>query len=270
MSREILSRPTVKADVRLHYGDNEYQFGDLRRPAGSGPFRVVIGIHGGFWRAAYGLEYFGHVCDSLREAGFATWNIEYRRLGHSGGGWPGTFLDVAWAADYLRTIAQEYDLDVARVMSLGHSAGGQLAFWLAGRPRIAAGDALYVADPLILKAAVSLAGVLDLKRAWELHLSSNVTEELLGGTPGSAERRYASSSPYELLPLRVPQLIVHGTADEAVPYVLATRYHAAAVAAGDRARLLTFEGAGHFEMVDPHTPEWTQVRSAIKHMAVSE
>src|SRR5439155_13781147 len=144
-----------------------------------------------------------------------------------------------------RTLSGVHHLNLARVIALGHSAGGQLAFWLAGRLRIAAADALYTASPLKLQAAVSLAGVLDLKRAWELRLSSNVTEELLAGTPGRAKQRYASCSPYELLPLGVPQLIVHGTADEAVPYELATRYHIAAVAAGDQASLLTLDGAGH-------------------------
>jgi acetyl esterase/lipase len=108
LSRDILSKPAPHGDFRLNYGPEQYQFGDLYLPDSLGPHPVVIGIHGGFWRAAYALDYFGHLCEELAATGVAAWNIEYRRLGNRGGGWPGTFLDVARAADYLREIAGTY------------------------------------------------------------------------------------------------------------------------------------------------------------------
>ena len=265
MGREILSLPAPTADERIAYGAHEFQFGDLRLPRGDGPHPVVIGIHGGYWRALYGLEYYGHICDALKTTGIATWNIEYRRLGN-GGGWPHTFHDVALAADYLRVVAPTHNLDRSRVVALGHSAGGHLACWLAGRARIPLGDPLYSENPVQLKGVVSLAGVLDLRRAWEMRLSNNVTEELISGTPTNMGARYNSASPFDLLPLGVPQVIVHGTHDDAVPYEIAVRYHEAARAKGDDATLITLDGAGHFEMVDPRTREWGVVLEAIKQM----
>src|SRR5579872_4131906 len=147
MASSILDLPAPPADARVRYGPGEQHFADLRCPAFSleqgrtryaptlqrESYPVVIGIHGGYWRARYGLDYFGHVCAALTAAGIATWNIEYRRLGDDGGGWPGTFEDVALAADALRTVATSYPLDLTRVYAVGHSAGGQLALWLTGR-----------------------------------------------------------------------------------------------------------------------------------------
>src|SRR5712692_11584640 len=121
MGREILDMPAPKADARLHYGPDPLQFGDLRLPQGGGPYRVAIVIHGGFWRAKYNLEHAGHLCAALTRAGIATWNLEYRRIGNPGGGWPGTFLDVAMGADHVRELSAKYHLDLANVISIGHS-----------------------------------------------------------------------------------------------------------------------------------------------------
>ena len=124
-------------------------------------------IHGGFWRARYDLEHIGHLCQALAGAGVATWSVEYRRVGDRGGGWPGTFRDVERGARYLFEIASEYGIDPGRVIVLGHSAGGHLALWLAGR--------------LPLLAVVALAGIPDLRQAWGLRLSDRAVEGLLGG-----------------------------------------------------------------------------------------
>lgn len=260
---DILLRRPPRADQRVAYGPDPYQFGDLRLPPGAGPHPAALVVHGGYWRARYHLAYCGHVCAALARQGVATWNIEYRRLGNLGGGWPGTFQDVARAADHLRALASAHALDLDRVVVLGHSAGGQLAFWLAARHRIPAGSPLHTDDPLPLHAAVSLAGVVDLRWAWELRLSSNVTEELLDGTPASVPERYAAASPAALLPLGVRQVLVHGTRDDSVPYEISEGYVAAATAAGDDATLLTQPGAGHFECVDPRTKEWRAVEAAL-------
>jgi acetyl esterase/lipase len=264
MSREILDLPPPSADQRIPYGPDARQFGELWLPPGAGPHPVVVLIHGGYWRARYGLEYFGHAAAALRDDGLAVWNVEYRRLGQPGGGWPGTLLDVGRALDALRGLAARFPLDLGRVVALGHSAGGHLGCWAAGRHRLPDGSEVAGPEPLRLAGVVSLAGVLDLRRAWELRLSDSVVHELLGGAPTEVDARYRSASPSELLPLGVPQVLIHGTDDTAVPLELSERYHEAALAAGDRAELIVLPGAGHFEVVDPRTPEWRRVLAAVR------
>src|SRR5262249_16380544 len=150
---------------------DQYQFGYLRIPKSAGPHPVAIVIHGGFWRDRFDLEHSGHMCAALTAAGIATWSLEYRRIGHPGGAWPGTCEDVLRGAAHLHTFADQYSLNSARVIAIGHSAGGHLALWLAAqkKPR--------------LRGAVSLAGVVDLKRAWELQLSNTVVADFIGGSP---------------------------------------------------------------------------------------
>jgi acetyl esterase/lipase len=278
-SEDILSIPAPREGLEVHaYGAGKHQFAELRLPGNVPPgadkaargrrqsYPVVIGIHGGYYRARYGLDYYGHVCAALTDAGFATWNIEYRRLGNWRGGWPGTFLDVAAATDYLRTLAASgYPLDLGRVVAVGHSAGGHLAAWVAGRRRIAEDSPLYCHDPLSISAVVSLAGVLDLHRAWELRLSRGVVRRLLGGTPEQVPLRYGSTSPLALLPLGVPRTTaIHGTRDTSVPYEISQRYVEAAVESGDAARLVTLEDTGHFEIVDPRTEVWQSVLRSVQ------
>lgn len=261
---DILDLPPPPADRRIPYGPGVYHFGDLRLPPGAGPFPVVMLVHGGYWRARYGLEYFGHAAAALTAEGYATWNVEYRRIGHEGGAWPGTFADVAAAIDYLRALAGEYPLDLTRVVALGHSAGGHLAIWLAARRRLPQNSPLATPDPLIPRAAVSLAGLHDLRRGSALGLSNGAVHELLGGPPEEYGERYAATSPADLLPIGVRQILVHGTEDDSVPYEITRDYAEAARAAGDDATLVTLEGSGHFEIVDPRTSEWSATRDAVR------
>lgn len=260
-SEDILERAPPDAGMRIAYGAEPQQFGDLRLPAGAGPHPVVIAIHGGYWRARYDLTYFGHVCVALTAAGIATWNIEYRRIGDPGGAWPGTFTDVAAATDHLWTLAPQYDLDLDRVVVVGHSAGGHLACWLAGRHRILSESPLYSSDPLPLAGVVSLAGVVDLRRAFALGLSENATGLLMGGSPADYPDRYIAGSPYDLLPLGVRQFLLHGTADTNVPLELSERYVRRASAKGDPVTLLTLPDVGHFELADPLSHAWPTVLS---------
>lgn len=262
MSDSILEREVPEPELRLRYGDEASQFGELWRPSEGGPHPCVIFIHGGFWRARYDVSHTRHLCLALAEAGVATWSIEYRRVGEAGGGWPGTFHDVAAAAAYLFAIASEYDLDAGRVIAAGHSAGGHLAMWLAGLARVPATSPIH-AGPLPLRAAVALAGVLDLERAWELGLGAGAVADFLEGGPAEAPTRYAAASPRALLPLGVTQLVVHGTADVSVPYELGADYRAAAVAAGDEVTLLPLPGTGHFELIDPESREWPAIQAAL-------
>jgi len=254
-SRDILSAPAPLADERVAYDDEPQQFGELRLPAGQGPHPIVMAIHGGFWRAGFDLVYMGHLCEALRAAGVATWNVEYRRVGEPGGAWPGTFEDVARAADHLRALAPRHNLDLTRVVTLGHSAGGHLALWLAARPRIPAYGPLSMSAPLPVRAAVSLAGVVDLCEAYRQDLGDGAVRELMGAGPDDDPARYAAASPAALLPLGVPQALIHGTADDRVPYALSHDYHALAIERGDDARLITLPDADHFTLVTPDTPE---------------
>jgi acetyl esterase/lipase len=251
LNTPILDIPPPAADARIPYGTAPQQFGDLRLPKGPGPFPVAIVIHGGYWRSAYSLEHIGHLCAALTRAGVATWSLEYRRIGDPGGGWPGTCDDVLRGAEQLRELEARYPLDLNRVVATGHSAGGQLALWLAAQHKIK------------LRGVVSLAGVSDLRRAWELGLSGGVVAEFLHGTPQEAPERYRQADPMELLPLGLPQRLLHGTNDDVVPLEISRRYQAAAEAKGDDARLIKLPGAGHFELIDPRSREWTVVENAI-------
>lgn len=250
--------------ARLAYGPDPSQFGDLRVPSGEGPHPVVIVIHGGFWRAKYDLEHIGHMAAALTGEGYATWSIEYRRVGNAGGGWPGTFQDMAAAAAHLRELGPAHKLDLERVVSLGHSAGGHLALWLVACRNLEAGTPLHVSDPLPLKGVVALAAVSDLRRAWELKLSNNAVGEFLGGGPDEVPGRYSAASPAEMLPLGVRQMLVHGTQDEDVPYEISVRYQEAALDAGDNATLVTLPMTGHMELVEPWSGAYPSVLGAVR------
>jgi acetyl esterase/lipase len=248
---------------RHAYGTAALQFGELSLPNGDGPHPVAIAVHGGYWQATYDLTHLRSFCAALAETGWAVWSVEYRRIGDEGGGWPNTLLDVAAAAGHLRTLAADHRLDLGRVVSVGHSAGGHLALWLAGRHRLAPGHALHRPDPLPLRAAVSLAGVCDLRWAHQRGLGGGAVAQLLGGSPDDVPDRYAGASPAELLPLRTPQVLVHGTADFFVPLDISRVYRAAAVAAGDEVRLTEIAGGDHFGVIDPRTPAWQTVRDEL-------
>jgi acetyl esterase/lipase len=185
----------------------------------------------------------------LARRGVVAWNVEYRRVGQDGGGWPGTFEDVAAAVDHLARVEQ---VDAMRVATCGHSAGGHLALWLAARHRLGSGPG---AGPRVRpRVAVSQAGVCDLERAWRDSLGSGAVEGLLGPlTEGSA--RLAAASPAALSPLGVPQLLVHGTEDEVVP-LDQSRGQAER---DPLAELAALEGADHFDVIDPAHRGWRAV-----------
>lgn len=263
MGRDVLTRRPPPGAERIPYGDDPSHFGHLRVPPTEGPHPVVVYVHGGCWMSEYDLMHAEHACAALTEAGLATWSVEYRRIGSTGGGWPATFNDVARAADHLRALAQPRRLDLTRVVATGHSAGGHLAAWLAARPRIAAGNALYGADPLAIRAVVSIAGLTDLARASELRLCGGSMDVLLGGSPREVPDRYAAASPYELLPLRVSQVLVSGGRDTIVPVDIAERYAARARERGDKPEMITIDEADHFDLIDPLAPAFARVREAV-------
>jgi len=261
---DVLALPQPEPDHRLRYGDDPLQFGELRIPDGEGPFPVVIVIHGGCWLAEYDLGYMSAFADALTAAGIATWNIEYRRVGDVGGGWPGTFQDIADAADGLLEIAIEYSLDMDRVAAVGHSAGGHLALWLAGRKWLDVGDPLRGASPLALNGVVALAGIPDLAAYAAPEGCGAAVSELLGGEePHEVADRLQRASPIVMVPFGVTQTLVIGEFDTIVPKSQAEGFADAARQMGDSVEVTTILGAGHFELVDPSHGGFKVIREAV-------
>lgn len=247
------------------YGSDPSQVAELFVPTGTEPHAVAIVIHGGYWRAQYDRTLMTHLCVDLSRHGLAAWNLEYRRVG-AGGGWPETFLDIAAGVDLLTEL--DAPLDLTRVVAVGHSAGGQLAFWAAARPTLPA-DAPG-ADPAVpITAAVSQGGVLDLRLAAELSPSSKPTQALLGD-PSEHSARYELASPSARLPLRIPQLVLHGDHDESVSMRIATSYAAAAREAGDPCELRVLNETGHFEHTDVGSHAWHVARDWLVDQTSAE
>lgn len=259
---------------RIYYGGNEHQFGDLRLPEGEGPHPVAVVIHGGFWKAEISLDNMTGVANDLTNRGIATWTIEYRRVGHEGGSWPGTFTDASEAVDYLHTLQETYDLDLNRVITIGHSAGGHLALWTAGRHRLPAASEVNVADhPVRLKAAISLAGVNDLRMMHEVHHIRDVRNNqagtdpvanLMGGSPDDVAERYAAASPSELLPLGVKQVLIHGALDINVPVGISSSYHREAEELDDEVKMIELPTVEHFKLIDPNSEAWQVIAEEVR------
>lgn len=240
--------------------------GDLWLPAGTGSGAdgapVVVLIHGGYWRSMYTKAIMNRLARAMASRGWAAWNIEYRRTGPlgGGGGWPTTLADVAAALDYVTCLT---DVDATRVITCGHSAGGCLALWVAARSRVDANSSVNARDVQPL-AAVSLAGVVDLRRGAELGLGSSAVVRFMGGGFDDHPDRYRSSSPAALLPLGVRQVLVHGLSDTVVPPSMSSDYQRSAREAGDDAIYVPVEGVNHRGMIDPTSAAWPVISSHIE------
>jgi acetyl esterase/lipase len=239
-SAEILTDPPPPAaTVRIAYGPEPLQFGDLRVPPGDGPFPLAVVLHGGYWQATYNLIHLGHLCEAVRDAGIASWNLEYRRLGDPGGEWPAAADDLRRALQQLEQLPFDHD---GRTVLVGHSAGGQLALWAAKRSGLP---------------VVALAPVSDVRDAVERRGPDSAPGRYM------APEHFADGSPLELLPLGARQIVIHGDADDSVPYEMSERY---VEAAGEEAELVTLPGTGHFEPIDPQAPQFAKTLAAIKRL----
>jgi len=239
-SHDILTDPPPEpADARIAYGPEPLQFGDLRLPPGEGPFPLALVLHGGYWQATYNVIHTGRLCEALTAEGFATWNLEYRSIGVPGGEWPGPRDDLELALAHRERLPFSHD---GRTVLVGHSAGGQLALWAAKRARL----------PVLALAPVS-----DVRDAAERRGPQSAPARFM------APEHYAEGSPLELLPLGVPQIVVHGTEDDSVPYEMSERY---VDAAGGQAELVTLEGAGHFEPIDPQADAFAETLAAARRL----
>lgn len=242
--------PARAADQKIIYGPAPQQFGELRLPKGKGPHPVVVIIHGGCWGDFADATYMSNLSTRLADAGAATWNIEYRLVHQPGGGWPGTIQDAGAAIDYLRKIARANHLDLKRVVTTGHSAGGHLALWAAGRKNITKKSPLYVRNPLPISATVPIAGIVDLEAFYEygLNVCGDRERRTLGGTVTEVPGHYRAASPISLLPIRIPQTLLFGDEDRAVPGRLFSAYITAA-----KPEVINVPGAAHFEFLMPGT-----------------
>jgi acetyl esterase/lipase len=247
------------APERIAYGPDPSQYAELHRPGRAAPGGpLVVVLHGGFWRSEYGAELGAPLAADLARAGVTAWNVEYRRVG-GGGGWPATFDDVAAAVDAVPRLVP--GVDPARVVVLGHSAGGQLAGWLAARHRLPA-DAPGGPPRVRPRGVVSQAGVLDLVAADALGMGGGATAALLGGPAAQLPERYRLASPAAQLPLGVPVVCVHGDADTNVPISQSRDFVRDSRAAGDPAELVEVPGADHFALIDPTADAWRRCREA--------
>jgi len=238
--------------------------GDLWLPSGEGPFPVVLMIHGGCWQKHIAdRTIMNYAAAALSAQGFAVWNIEYRGVDEVGGGYPGTFQDVARAADALVAFAPRYRLDLNRIVGFGHSAGGHLIAWLAARRKIAPSSPLYSEAPLPLRGVVMAGGLADLHTAPQ-GCAGNSVPRLLGQASPARRDVYADTSPSDLLPLGVPQIAITGEADTVSPPAMAQSYAARASAAGDRAQAIIIADAGHVEEITPATPAFARVANALR------
>lgn len=269
--RNVLERPArPEADLKINYGPGPQQYAELWLPKDKpGPHPVVLMIHGGCWRADLpGPELLAFQADALRKEGLAVWSITYRRLGHDGGGYPGTFQDVAAGADHLKKIAANFKLDLNRVVTTGHSAGGHLALWLPARKNIAASSPLSSPQPIAIHGAVPVAGVGDLAYGAD-YVGAACGPDTIPGLVKEKERgkeAWSDTSPAALLPLGIPVTMVSGLYDPIVAPAHARRYQMLAGRKNDKVTLQTLDEAGHFEIISPWTPAGALVVKTIVEM----
>ena len=264
---DLAAGPGTAAAKREAYGTEPQQFGELRLPAGTGPFPIAVIIHGGCWTKGFAtLAYMSPLADALAATGIASWNIEYRQLGDADAGWPGTFIDWAAATDHLRVLAVRYPIDLSRVLVIGHSAGAPAALWIAARGRLPATSVIRGADPLKITAAVAIDGPVDLMAFIgpdKFVCDKSVVSAFMGGSPAERPGRYAEANPIALLPSGVPALLV---ASDVLPPDEAESYKRIAMAKGDRVEVLLLEGAGHFDMLSPAKPSGSLVEARIRQI----
>lgn len=252
----------------IAYGDDPLQHVELWMPKGAGPHPVVFLVHGGCWQSRIAsVEIMNRMAQSFVERGVAVWNVEYRGVDMDGGGYPGTFADIAAAADLLETNGAELGLDPSRTVAVGHSAGGHLAIWLAGRNKIGADSPLHAEGPLKLRAVVSIGGLPDLEEA-RVKASGACGADTIDRLVGEGRSNpFADTSPVELLPIGTPQVLVSGDADVIAPPRFAESYASKVRDSGEAIEVVTLPDQGHFELITPGTKAGdTVIDIALTHL----
>ena len=248
------------------YGGAPSQFAELFRPVGKGPFPVVVLVHGGCWTVEYGgIRQMRNVAGALAARGIAVWNVEYRRI-EEGGGYPGTYLDMNAALDKLAAVAPAQALDTGRIVAMGHSAGGQLVQWIAGRARIPASSPLYHPRHLPVRDVISLGGLADLRNERTLIANScgRSTEQLAGLPSAARPDVFVDTNAAELMPNGSRTVLITGELDTVSPPRAAYAYAARAQAAGDFARVIVLPNASHYDEIAASSPAWALILPAIE------
>lgn len=264
---DLTSRARPAPNATIAYGSDTYQKVDLWLPKGDGRHPVVLMVHGGCWQTEIAdRTLMNWIADDLRGRGIAVWNIDYRGVDRPGGGYPGTFQDAAAAADALAANAARYQLDLKHVVAVGHSAGGHLALWLAGRAKLPKGSVLRTAHPLPIKHVISLGGLPDLEATAaspDNGCGTDIIARLTGPKTAAHTDVFADTSVPRLLPIGVPQDLVNGENDRIIPMRLGINYGAQASKAGDKAVLHRIPATGHVELIAPESVAWGKARSLI-------
>jgi acetyl esterase/lipase len=250
---DLLTRERPEPTASIRYGDDQMQVVDLWLPEGDGPHPTVLMVHGGCWQTEIAdRRIMNWIAEDLRRRGMAVWNIDYRGVDRAGGGYPGTYLDAAAAADALREHAARHNLDIEPLVATGHSAGGHLALWLAARPKLPAGSPLRTANPLPIQSVVSLGGLQDLEEAARPPGSgcgTEVVEKIAGG-------RWEETSLPKLAPLGIRQVLVNGIEDRIIPAAYADIYRRKLEAKGDEVKVRMIHRTGHVELIAPESEAW--------------
>ena len=257
---DYVALPEIEPDAVFRYGDNAEQFGHLFLPEQTANAPALLLLHGGCWQHAFGLQPMGQFARRLSQMGFAVCNLEYRRIG-GGGGWPTTFEDVAAGARTFLKQAGTYGFGADKLSVTGHSAGGHLALWLAGRWRLPTDSGLRHHDDIDPMAVVSLAGIGDLAAALGNGICRGAPQQLMGGAPEALPERYELASPSALLPLAVPHWHISGIDDALVPLAHVRTFTSTAREAGDQVELVEVANSGHFEIVTASSAVFAQVEA---------
>ena len=273
----LLERERPEPSETISYGDQAMQLVDLWLPEGKGPHPTVLMVHGGCWQTEIAdRRIMNWIADDLRKRGIAVWNIDYRGVDREGGGYPGTFADVAAAADALRTHAPRYNLDISPLVAVGHSAGGHLALWLAARhsPKARPSNLLIPrrspilsADPIRIAAVISLGGLPDLELAATPPGSgcgTEIIERLVGPPTLSSRNVHADTSVPRLAPLGARQVLINGLQDRIIPTEYAYDYERKMRAAGDDVKARMLDRTGHVELIAPETEAWAAAVEEIE------
>lgn len=248
--------------VKLAYGSEPRQFGLMHLPEGKGPHPVLVLIHGGCWQSRIAdHEYLEPLAAALAGKGWAVWNIEYRGSDDAGGGWPGTFRDVAAAVDQLRLLAPARSLDLKRLVFAGHSAGGHLALWAGSRQRLPAGSALATASPLLPRGLIGLAAIPDLERYPRDNPACGAAIAELVGDAAMSE-----VSPLRMIPAAGAVTLIVGDGDGIVPASQAEDYLRIGRARGASVGIRRIAG-DHFAFAEAEGAALKAILASLRELA---